>query len=187
MNTSRLSFALLFALLFTPGLLQAQSVSIGADFVNRYVWRGFDFGESFSVQPTLSVSTGGFEIGTWGSYSIAADGAGANEHDLWVGYTIETESAGSFSFGITDYYFPSPDADGFFNYDGDGEGSHWIEPYASYTLGGSFALSLYASMMVHNDPDNSLYVEASLPFDLYDTSMGLTLGMSLGEKCVLCY
>ena len=173
---------LLLAFLLTPVLVQAQSVSFGADFVSRYIWRGFDFGESFSVQPALALSSGGFEIGSWASYSIAADGSFANEHDLYVSYSKETESAGSFGFGITDYYFPAPEADGFFNYSGDGEGSHWIEPYVSYDAPGSFPISLYASVMVHNDPDNSLYVEASLPFDIGETAMGLTLGMAAGES-----
>ena len=38
----------------------AGQVSLGADVVSRYVWRGVDFGESMSVQPSLSFSAGGF-------------------------------------------------------------------------------------------------------------------------------
>lgn len=182
MMTSRFYYCALFVLLLVPVAASAQSVSLGADFVNRYVWRGFDFGESFSVQPSLAVSGGNFEIGSWASYSISADGAGANEHDLWVGYNVETESAGAFSFGLTDYYFPAPDGDDFFNFDGDGEGSHWLEPYLSYSAPGSFPITLYAAMMVHNDPDNSLYVEGNVPFEVAGTSMGATLGMVSGES-----
>src|SRR5690625_3783970 len=40
---------------------EAQRFNVGADIVSRYVWRGTDFGESVSIQPTLSFSAGGFE------------------------------------------------------------------------------------------------------------------------------
>ena len=65
------------------GPVSAQSASIGADIVSRYVWRGLDFGESMSVQPGLTIALGGLEFGAWGSYSISASGAGSNENDLW--------------------------------------------------------------------------------------------------------
>ena len=179
-NHSSLSF--LLVLLAAPVAVNAQSVSLGADFVNRYVWRGFDFGESFSVQPSLAVTGGNFEIGSWASYSISADGAGANEHDLWLSYHMESENAGALSIGLTDYYFPAPDGSDFFNFDSDGDGSHWLEPYVSYTPPGSFPLTIYAAAMVHNDPDNSLYLEGSLPFSLGETSMNATFGMVAGAS-----
>ena len=75
---------MLVLLVSTPLLTNAQSIGFGADFYNRYVWRGYDFGDSFSVQPGLAFTAGSFELGTWGSYSISADGAGANEHDLYA-------------------------------------------------------------------------------------------------------
>lgn len=179
--------ALAFALvLLTPGASLAQTFSLGADLMSRYVWRGYDFGESFSVQPALTFGSGGFEIGSWASYSISADGVGATEHDLWLGYTVETDGSGSFSFGVTDYYFPAgADEDGsfnFFNFDGDGDGAHYIEPYASYTGPESFPLTLYGAVFVHNDPDNSIYLEASVPFSVEEVELGLTAGAIAGES-----
>lgn len=181
MNTRLFQNIALLALI-SPLAANAQSVSVGADFVNRYVWRGFDFGESFSIQPSLSIVSGGFEVGSWASYSVSADGAGANEHDLWIAYTVETASAGTFGFGLTDYYFPTPDGESFFNYDGDGEGSHIIEPFVSYEAPGGFPISILAAIIAHNDPDNSLYVEAGLPFELGGTSMAFTFGVAAGES-----
>lgn len=162
--------------------VQAQSVSLGADIVSRYVWRGTDFGESASIQPTLAVSGGGLEIGTWASYSVSADGAGANEHDIWIGYSMDLGSGGSLTIGITDYYFPSPDGGDFDNFDGEGEGSHWIEPYVSYSAAGGIPISIFAGIMAHNDPDNSLYVEVGLPIDVGGTELGLSIASAVGKS-----
>ena len=160
----------------------AQSVSVGADAVSRYIWRGTDFGESFSIQPALTVTAGGFEIGSWASYAMNPESAGVNEHDLWAGYTIETASSGSFSIGVTDYYFPAPGGAGFFDFDGDGLGAHWIEPYVGYSGPSSFPISLLGAAFVHNDPDNSVYLQASYPVQVDGAEFGLTIGAVGGES-----
>ena len=174
----------LFVLHLTAYPLPAfgQGFSLGADFVSRYVWRGTDFGEAASIQPALSYSAAGFEVGTWASYAIDPDAASVNEHDIWMGYTIETTGAGSISLGVTDYYFPAPDGVGFFEFDGDGEGAHWIEPYVSYTLPGSAPLTLYGAAFVHNDPDRSVYLQASLPVQIDGVEVGITAGAVAGES-----
>ena len=99
---------LLITIFLSMTSLSAQ-LSIGADMVSRYVWRGTDFGNSASVQPALSFAHKGFEIGAWGSYAFTAAGAGANENDFYASY-----STGPVSFTITDYYFP--ETFDFFNY-----------------------------------------------------------------------
>lgn len=172
---SALAFALVLSI---AGPVQGQSASIGADVVSRYVWRGTDFGESMSVQPALTLGFGGLEVGAWGSYSISASGAGANENDIWATYTVATSNGASFSFGFTDYYFPGPGADGFFVTDG-----HILELSASFTGPESFPISLYAGRMSRNDPDNSLYLEASVPVSGFEgIDLGLTAGMVAGES-----
>ncbi len=152
----------------------AQEFSFGADIVSRYVWRGIDFGESASVQPSLTFSSGGLEIGTWASYATNPGSADANEHDLWIGY-----SAGVFSVGITDYYFPNGGA--FSDFSGDG-GAHVIEPYFSFGGTDSFPVTLYAAYNAHNDPDNSLYINASMPFSVGGMEMSFGIGASTGES-----
>jgi uncharacterized protein (TIGR02001 family) len=164
--------------------VQAQTVSLGADMVSRYVWRGSDFGESFSVQPMLAVSGGGFEIGTWASYSISADGSSVNEHDLYASYSFDLGNSGALSIAITDYYFPAPDGPKFFNYKGDGAGAHWIEPALGYTGPESFPITVYGAFFVHNDPDNSIYLEASYPFEISSVEFGLTAGVSAKESAM---
>lgn len=159
---------------------KAQSVGIGADFVNRYVWRGIDFGNSASVQPYIEYSSGGFSLGTWASYAISpvsndvTSAIGASEHDIYIGYSF-----GSFSIGVTDYYFPTGSE--FFNYDNDGVGAHTIEPNISISGGESFPVSFYAAINAYNDPDNSIYLEASVPFAVGETDLGFTIGGSPAE------
>ncbi len=171
----------LFALLFVLPAA-AQEFNLGADLMSRYVWRGTDFGDSFSIQPTLAFSQGGLEVGTWASYAVSPEAADVNEHDLWIGYGIETAS-GTFGFGVTDYYFPNAGIQ-FFDFSDNGEGAHWIEPYLSYTGPASFPVSLYAGYFVYNDPDNSLYLEASIPFKVDGVDLAFTTGASGGQSAL---
>ena len=173
----------LFVCLAVVPSAQAQ-VSLGADFVSRYVWRGVDFGESFSIQPALTFGASGFEVGAWASYSISQDGSGANEHDIWAGYTFDLSDGASLSLGITDYYFPSPGGLPFSNFDNDGSGAHLIEPSVSVTGPASFPVTLYGAFMVHNDPDDSFYLEASIPINAEEVELGLVTGFSLKESAL---
>jgi hypothetical protein len=156
----------------------AQSFDLGADVVSRYIWRGADYGESASVQPALSFSSGGFEIGTWASYAMNPDGAPANEHDLWMSY-----SAGPVTVGVTDYYFPNAGFD-FFDFDGDGEGAHLIEPFASVNGPETFPATFYVGYFAHNDPDNSIYLNASYPFAIDGIELAFGVGASAGESAL---
>ncbi len=176
--------ALLIPMLLTPLLSHAQSVSLGADFYNRYIWRGYDFGDSFSIQPDFSLSVGNFAIGTWASYSISNDGASANEHDLYASYSIGLPNSASIDLAVTDYYFPNASGEGgdWSNFDGDGDGAHYIELMGSVTLPESFPLTLAAALMAHNDPDNSIYIEASVPFSVSGVDLGATLGLVGGKS-----
>jgi hypothetical protein len=148
------------------------SFSVGADLVSRYVWRGLDFGNAPAVQPGFAFTTGGLEIGAWGSYSLSSN-TGGLEADLYASY--------SFDFGlglvVTDYYFPGEalmlsDSDGmiipmrFGNYF-DFENAHTFEFGATYGIGG---LSLGAYYMATDDGD--LYFEAGYGFSLFDVFIG---------------
>lgn len=178
-NSKTTIFVPLLALLMGVGIVsngQAQSVSLGADAVNRYVWRGTDFGQSMSIQPDLSFSAGGFTIGSWASYAVSPQSAAANEHDLYASYSIET-SGGTFSLGVTDYYFPSPApaTPDFFDYDGDA-GSHDIEPSVSYTGPEGAPITLYASIFAYGPSEGPVWLEASYPFSVEDVDLSIALG-----------
>lgn len=166
-------------LLCGVGTAHAQ-VDAGADIVSRYVWRGTDFGESASIQPYLSVGSGGFEIGTWGSFAVDPASANANEHDLWISYSVES-SSGTFSFGATDYYFPNAGV-GFFDFSDNGEGAHQIEPYVGYSGPESFPISLSVRMFTYNEPDNSVYLAAGYPWAVDGVDLTASIGTSAGES-----
>lgn len=106
------------------------SLNIGADIMSRYIFRGVDYGNSPSIQPTLSLKAGGFEIGYWGAISVNSF---YQESDLYLKYTLS-----NFSIGLTDYYIPSivdavpasPDTR-YFCFD-DKKTSHTLEATLSY-------------------------------------------------------
>ena len=156
-------------------LLSAVSYAgfgIGADVYSRYVWRGTDFGNSASVQPALSYSVGGFEVGAWASYPITSDvtSLGANENDLYLSYAI-----GDFGITITDYYFP--EGGDVFNYSSD-DGIHFLEGSLSYSL---VPVSLLAGYFFSGDSDNSMYAEVGYGFyESDDISASLTVGAGNG-------
>ena len=97
---------ILSAALLSIGLTSVPAtaeISIGADVVSRYVWRGTDWGDGASVQPGISYSMGNVEIGAWSSWGLTSNGA--NENDLYVSF-----AAGPVSITITDYTSPATPA-----------------------------------------------------------------------------
>ena len=171
---------LLFAAASTAGLAQPE-VSFGADLVSRYVWRGFDFGQSAAAQPYIELTSGDFTVGTWGSFGISD--ASSNELDLYASYAF-----GPITVGVTDYYFPTDAPDigvtggsDYFNFDDGGDGAHYIEPFVSYDGGDAIPLGITIAPMLYNDPEFSTYIEASTGFEV----SGVELGLALGSLVVL--
>jgi hypothetical protein len=74
-------------------------LNVSADFVSRYIWRGMDFGNSPSIQPTLSFNLGEFELGYWGAVALINNYV---ESDLYMKYSVK-----GFSLTLYDYYIPA--------------------------------------------------------------------------------
>jgi len=160
-------------IVLSANLISAQtSVSGGADFVSRYLWRGLDFGNTFSIQPTMSLSTGNFEVGFWGSYPLVNTASGSEEMDLYLGYSI-----GDFSVLVTDYYFPNSGMRYGLYKD---PGAHTIEVGVSYGGSESFPISLSAYMNVYNDDDNTVYLELGYSTEVNDVTLDLFVGGTPG-------
>ena len=172
------ALSILLAAASFPETATAQQFTIGADVVSRYVWRGTDFGESASIQPALALNMGGLEIGTWASYAMNPESADANEHDLWISY-----SSGPVAVGIPDYYFPNSGA-GFFNFDGNGDGAHYIEPFVQFSGSAPLPVTLFAGYFAHNDPDHSIFLAASYPVTIYDVDLTFGVGASAVESAM---
>ena len=161
-------------------LFAQAEVGVGADFVNRYIWRGLDLGTAASIQPTLALTTGGFEVGAWGSYQIGRDESSlpADEIDIYLGYTFDV---GSSSLGIilTDYYYPNGSFK-FGDFDGDGNGGHTIELGAIFSGPESFPFYISGYVNIHNDPDYSSYFELGYSSTVNDVGLDLFLGVTPG-------
>lgn len=183
-------FLLSFFIFPLTAELKAQ-VTLGTDIMNRYVWRGTDFGNSPSVQPDINFSSGGFEIGAWAAFATNGNPAGT-EVDLYASYTIGS-SAGDFQFIITDYTFPEDPMNQYFS-----SSSHFVELGFGYSGTESFPVNLFIGSFVTNDDDNSIYsrigyevgnVEVFLGFtpaksDLYGTTGAAVLdtGFSVSKE-----
>lgn len=159
-------FMLLIAITFPMTAVQGQ-VTLGADIVSRYVWRGLDFGDSPSIQPSLEYSVGAFTVGTWGAYPFAS-GTGINEHDLYTSFAV-----GPLLLGVTDYFFP----DGADYFDYGIEGNHVIEPYLSYS--GEFSALVAVNAL--NDTANSIYTELGYDRMIGTTELSFFLGGTIAK------
>ena len=140
------------ALILSATVPVQDEVGLGADVVSRYIFRGTDFGNAATIQPSLSYSHGSLEIGAWSSWAIT--GGAANENDLYATY-----SNGPIAVTVTDYYFPTAGGAEFLNFDADG-GSHILEIMGTVDLE---AVSVTAAGNVHGDSEDSMYLEVALP------------------------
>ena len=152
----------LVAMVNTAKAQDKPEVSVSADFVNQYIWRGQDLGD-ISVQPTLGVAYKGLSITAWGSVGLS-DNEDIKEFDLTLSYSL-----GNFNIGITDYWFNTPN-DRYFSYAAH-KTSHVFEANIGYDFG-LCALQWYTNF-AGNDGVNksgdraySSYVELSAPFKL---------------------
>ena len=135
-------------------------VTIGADVVSRYVWRGTDYGNAAAVQPSIETTIGPVALGAWGSWSISpgpADASG-NECDLYASTTV-----GPVGLTLTDYFFPAyAGIDSLLNLD-----LHVFELSAGADVG---PVSILAAANVSGDDDNSTYLE--LTYGAFSLGLG---------------
>ena len=134
-----------------------QSQDFGADVVSSYVWRGTQFGQGMHIQPWMTVGSGGFEGGIWGSFPTTAAGGG-DELDLYVAYDF-----GPLAITVTNYTFP--DGTGMYG-EGAGLFEGDMEIALSTEIGGISLLGGYF-------PDlEALYIEAGFPLGPVDFAIG---------------
>ncbi len=126
--------------------LALSQAMIGVDVFNRYVWRGTDFGNSASIQPSIKYAFGAVTVGAWGAWSPSG-APGGNENDLYL-----STSVGPAVLTITDYFFPVySGSDNIFELN-----NHIIEFSAGVDLG---SVSTLVAYNVSGDEDNSAYLE----------------------------
>jgi len=186
LTQSNIGFAfvlLLTGLFLSPNsIVFAQgSVDIGATTTSRYVWRGMVFDNGVNFQPYAMYSTDRFSVGASSSMSLTND---FNEVSFWLSYSVST-SLVDMTFYLNDYYYQYAGAD-FFNFDDADEfssvGSHSLEAYVELSKEDSPFSFLFSSVF-WNDPDRSLYAEASYSKTLSnDIESSFSVGGALTES-----
>lgn len=90
---------------------EAAKLEAGLDLpvLSGYVWRGQVLNDEAVVQPSLTVTKGGFSLNTWANYSLTdnvTEDSDFNEVDLTVSYDF-TVGPASYSVGLVEYLFPN--------------------------------------------------------------------------------
>lgn len=110
-------------MLVGPATVHATEVTIGADVVSAYVWRGITLNSDAVIQPSLAVEhDSGFAVEVWANFDLGDnDGEFAerqfSEIDFDISYTLDLDVA-YVTLGYIEYTFPG---DGAFVFDDDGE------------------------------------------------------------------
>jgi hypothetical protein len=169
---------LLLTVVLSIGFLQAQdscacksSVTLSADVMSRYVWRGADFGASPSVQPTLYYNCGGwFELGVWGAYSLKGV---YSETDPYLKLTYKY-----FSLILSDYFSYSDtltNKPAYFDF-GKKTTNHILEASLLFKGPEKFPLSILAGTYFYGNDRNLGYdaVKDSSLENYYSTYIELT-------------
>ncbi len=120
---------------------KSAKFDIGTDLMSRYIWRGADYGNSPSIQPTMAFTWKGLEVGAWGAFSLS--NTNYQEVDLYINYSF----CDYFSLGFTDYFFPDQTLSNnhYFDYNKNSTG-HIFEGSATLSGGEKFPLSLLIAM-----------------------------------------
>lgn len=164
-----------------------QEVSVGADIVSRYVFRGEDLGaNSPSIQPDIEFNMDGFKAGFWGAYSFSNSNA-LDEIDIYAAYSVDIAETGSISLGITDYINPNNGIKlgNLNNYDDlEGPGAHWVELIAEYTGPESLPISLLFGMYLYNAENNPIYFQVGYTTSIKDIELNAFIGCTNGDDAL---
>jgi len=117
------------------------SISVSADYVSEYVFRGVSFANT-AIQPGISISKGGFTVGTWVSTGLGQSSANASDEiDIYGSYGWNISPNLSATVGATIYHFPQTPG-GLFDF-GNGDASSF-EGYFSLSHNGTLSPSVTA-------------------------------------------
>ncbi len=152
-----------------PKAQESLSVSVNADVVSTYIWRGL-YQAGLSIQPALNVGYSGFQLTAWGSTDLKQ----FKEFDLTLAF-----QTGGLTLSITDYWWAGQ-GQRYFDQD-----LHFFEGTVAYHFGDNFPLSLAWSTMFSGEGDRdeqgekmySSYVEAAFDCTLGDVSLRPALGL----------
>lgn len=165
-------------------------ITPAADLVSRYVWRGLMVNDAPNIQPSITMSLNGFEMGLWGSSTLSKTNfsednyAFSHEIDLCFGYSYKFKSSMALGAVLTDYYFPNGGIriGNFNNHDNaDGPGAHTVEAGVSFTAPEAVPVKVSAFINVYNDAGNNTYFQIDYPVQLKEVNLDIFLGASAGS------
>lgn len=168
-------------LLFFSSVTFAQ-LDVNASIKSRYIWRGIDFGNSPTILPALTYTTGNLSVGIAGAYSFPDTAAGYAENDFWLEYRIPL-SSGTLSLLCTDLYFPSFGKK-FFDFSDNGRGAHTVEAGVQYMGPETFPLIVRVYRDIYNDLDFSSYCELEYPLNIKGVGFNPITGIVLNKSAV---
>jgi len=157
--------------------IQAQELSVGSDFVSRYVWRGLLINTAPNIQPSIEFSAAGFSASVWGSYAFSDTQSFSEEVDLSLSYTV----ADLVTISLFDYYFPNGGKK-LGNYKDKGDGAHLVELGLGFSGTETIPVSLYAGINIYNDTDKTLYFEAGYGTKVNEVDLTFTAGCTPGGE-----
>jgi hypothetical protein len=163
----------------TTQTTENSSISVNVDFMNRYIWRAIDFGNTPSIQPSFTYSYKNFSIGSWASTSTTGDFA---EIDLFASYSI-----GNFTLLLTDYFYPYDSLtnnNSYFNFKNSST-AHTIEAGIKYVNQKiPVSLGIYSFVYGFDPKPNSTdkyystYIELGYSFSLKDVDCEIVGGFT---------
>lgn len=158
------------------------TVTLDADILSKYVWRGYDMGD-ISLQPELGLEWRGLRLSFSGSTPLNNSRDDQYEFNIQLNYSI-----GHLALGVYDQWSEGTDGR-YFNYKLPGT-SHTFEASVAYDFG--FAQLAWATNFAgwdhlatpdEEDPEYygyrtfSSYIEAAVPFTYQDIEWVATLGI----------
>ncbi len=144
---------------------------------SKHMWRGMGFGESPSVEPSVTLSKGRFSLNLWAAKTFDDT---YTEIDI-----IPSFRFGSYQITIYDYYNPKiGENNNYFKFK-DGENCHSTELAISKEASKKVPVKLLLSSFFFGDknpktgnPYFSTYAEASIPFNILNLSVEPIAGIT---------
>ncbi len=142
---------------------RGADLSFGADFFSRYIWRGYDYGNSPAIQPNIDFSWNGLNIGAWGSYAFSkhsiqvndttvVDAGNYSEVDLYVSYTYKWITLLVYDYFTLNGLNPN-EGNRYFDYRNTTTG-HTFEASLSFNGTETFPLRILAGTLFYGDDKN---------------------------------
>lgn len=149
---------------FSLSAQEKGEFSIGADFVNRYIWRGANTGgKSFHIQPGATFTYKNIELGAWGSYGLTND---FKEYDFYGTYSFS-----DFALTFIDYNCPT---------DEPGVPVTYLELTFSYV--GNGKIPVYGNMNQYFYNDDATYIDLGVKINSrHELPMDLNIGFTPRE------